>query len=377
MKKSLLFLPALCILACTNAKYDGYTIKATFTGIDSALVIVKTQAKSDIPADTIQMVKGKFTLQNKLVTPEAYIVTIQGNTPVRFPLYLENCVFTVTGNIDDIKNIIVSGGPYHAVMDSIAKAKEAITANYPSMEELSKEYSDPATTAARKEELQTIAQELSGKVNEVETNYIAQHPTSRIALNRFVSSTLNGLGNDATMEELKEQLAAFTAALPEGSENRLIQKAEKTIATLESIQIGMPAPDFTMKDPKGNSISLSDIYPKNKITMIDFWAGWCGPCRQFNPTLVTIYNKHRKNGFGILGVSFDHTESQWTKAIADDKLTWPQISELTYWENTARYLYNINYIPQNVFVDQNGIIVAKRVEGDKMDTFLTDFLKKK
>ena len=376
MKNNLLILLlAVGVIACTP-KYDGYTINATFTGIDSALVIVKTRdaRQTEIPADTVQMVKGKFTLQNKLVTPEPYLVSIQGTTPLDFPLYLENCVFTITGDINDAKSIVVTGGEYQSEMDSLAKAKEAITAEYPSMEELIKEYNDPSTTDARKQELQTIARELSTKVDEIETAYLEQNPTSRMALLRFATT----LGYaEVPVSELEEKLAVFTVALPEGAENRFIQRAEKSIATLKSIQIGMKAPDFTMDDPKGNPITLSAFYKQNKITMIDFWAGWCGPCRQFNPTLVQIYKKHQKQGFGILGVSFDHNENQWTEAVADDKLTWPQVSELKYWDNTAAALYFVRSIPQNIFVDQDGVIVARRVGGEEMDAFLADFLKKK
>ena len=375
MKNLIIIILAAGVIAC-SPKYDGYTINATFTGIDSALVIVKTQLNSDLPSDTVQMVNGKFILQNKLVTPEPYTVSIKGNSSISFVLYLENCPFTVTGDANDTKTIVVSGGRYQAVMDSLSKAKEVIAADYPSRDQIVKEHNDPATTDARKQELQDIFSELSTKENEIDANYLEQNPTSRLALIRFFSS-LGSYGNQASVAELGEKIATFTAALPEGAENRLIQKAEKVIATIESVQIGMIAPDFTMNDPKGNPFTLSDFYKQNKITMIDFWAGWCGPCRQFNPTLVKYYNKHHKNGFGILGVSFDHTENQWVNAIADDKLMWPQVSELSYWNNTAATLYYIRYIPQNVFVDKNGTIVASRLEGEEIDVFLTDFLKKK
>ena len=376
MKQFVYIQLAVCLFACTP-KYDGYTIKATFTGIDSATVILKVQARTnadfDLPADTVQMVNGKFTLQNKIVTPEAYTLSIQSTPLVTFPLYLENCLVTITGDIGDVKSIVVTGGPYQAVMDSLAKVKESISALYPSREEITNELNNPATTQDRQLELRALQRELSTKVNDVDAHYIEQNPTSRFALSRFASSFGQYGADDQGFDQ---KLAAFTAALPEGAENRLIRYATTTVATLQSVQIGKPAPDFTMNDPKGNPIKLSDFYKQNKVTMLDFWAGWCPPCRQFNPTLVQFYNKHRTQGFGILGVSFDHTESQWIQAIADDKLTWPQVSELTYWENTAAKLYYVRYIPQNIFVDQNGIIVAKKLEGDEIDTFITEFLKK-
>ena len=131
-------------------EYEGYTINATFTGIDSAMVILKAQAKTDIDLnikpDTVQMVEGKFTFQNKLTTPEAYTVTIQGTTPISFPLYLENVAFTITGDIHDVRSIVVKGGHYQTTMDSLAKVKESIATSYPSREEIERELRDSITT---------------------------------------------------------------------------------------------------------------------------------------------------------------------------------------------------------------------------------------
>jgi len=368
--KKILFLLAASIFS-QGHEHDSYTISASLTGIDSAMVVLWAQAKTDIALiikpDTVQMVDGKFAFRNKLVTPEAYTITIHRDTPISFPLYLENGVFTITGDINDIKNIVVTGGTYQSTMDSLAKAKEAIIANYPSREVIEQELKDTASTNARKQELQTFLRELTTKTNDVDVNYVEQHPTSRYALSRFLAT----LGHrEVSVAELEEKVIAFTAALPEGMENRLIRQAKKMIATLKSVQPGMFAPDFTMNDPEGNSIRLSDFYKQNKITMIDFWAGWCTPCRMFNPTLLDIYNKYHAKGFGILGVSFDRTQSEWVQAITNDKLPWPQVSELMFWDNRAAHLYLVRSIPQNIFVDANGIIIARRV-GD-IDGFLTD-----
>lgn len=375
MKKVILLLLVSNAFA-QPSRHDGYTINAAFTGIDSAMVVLKVQAKTDtaldIPADTVQMVNGKFTFQNRLITPEAYTVTIHGNTQVGFPLYLENGIFTVTGDMDDTKSIVVNGGAYQATMDSLSRAKEIIAANYSSQEEMNRELNDPAITAARRQELLSSSRELSSRINEVDANYIDRYPTSRFALTRFLST----LGHrEVSIAEWEEKVIAFTAALPEGSENRLIRQAEQMITTLKSVQVGMPAPDFTMNDPEGNPIRLSDFYKQHKITMIDFWAGWCTPCRMFNPTLVGIYQKYHPQGFGIIGVSFDRTESEWIQAITDDHLTWSQVSELSFWDNHAARLYLVRSIPQNIFVDANGIIIARRLGSDKIDDLLNDFLK--
>lgn len=99
---------------------------------------------------------------------------------------------------------------------------------------------------------------------------------------------------------------------------------------------GQPAPDFTVPDMEGNEVAFSSIYPGFKVTMIDFWASWCGPCRNFNPALVEIYNEYHDKGFEIVGVSMDNDKESWLQAIKDDGLTWIQLSDLAYWNTKPR-----------------------------------------
>jgi thiol-disulfide isomerase/thioredoxin len=172
---------------------------------------------------------------------------------------------------------------------------------------------------------------------------------------------------------MDQKIAAFKA-LPEYEANRYLIEVEKAVEALKSVQPGMTAPEFTLNDPKGNPVSLSSVYSQHKITMIDFWAGWCGPCRKFNPTLVEIYKKYNKAGFGIIGVSLDSDESLWNKAIEEDKLTWIQVSDLQFWNSAPAKQYYVRYIPQNIFVDQEGKIIKRQVEKDEIDQFIKEFL---
>ena len=373
MKKLLLPLLALGMFACAP-KHDGFIIKGTITGLDSVSVILSNNARAeaDLVTDTALVVKGNFTFKGKVSTVEPYSITVPGEKPTRIPVYVENVNYTLSADVNDLANAVVTGGAYQTQMNQYNADRKVISEEF-KMEALYAEYSKPETTQERKDEILEINKQYSERSKALEDNFKQDYPTSPYVLIQFV----NGLGqSDATVAEMEETIAQFVA-LPEFAENRYITKVQKDVATIKSVQVGMKAPDFTMNDPKGNPIALSDVYKQNKVTMIDFWAAWCVPCRNFNPTLVKIYQKYNKKGFGILGVSFDREgeHDKWVKAIADDKLTWQQVSELKYWDNTARHLYFINYIPQNVFVDQNGIIIGRRVEGEAMEAFLEEHLK--
>ena len=163
------------------------------------------------------------------------------------------------------------------------------------------------------------------------------------------------------MENLNEVINKNTG-------NKFIGQKVNTFIALkereESISIGRKAPDFTSVDTNGKLVSLEAI--KGKVTIIDFWAAWCGPCRRENPNLVRIYEKYHDKGLEIIGVSLDKDADKWKEAIAKDNLTWAHVSNLKFWEDPIAKQYNVQAIPATFILDANGIIVAKDLRGDEL-----------
>jgi peroxiredoxin len=140
-----------------------------------------------------------------------------------------------------------------------------------------------------------------------------------------------------------------------------------------ALKLGRPAPDFTLPDQDGKMISLSSL--KGKYVLVDFWASWCGPCRQENPNVVAAYKQYSNKNFTILGVSLDKTKDPWLKAIKDDQLTWTHVSDLKYWESIVVPMYNIQGIPFNVLLDPQGNIVATNLRGTSLQAKLSEVIK--
>jgi len=148
----------------------------------------------------------------------------------------------------------------------------------------------------------------------------------------------------------------------------LAKKITKEVQTLARLRIGAPAPELVLQTPEGDTIRVSDF--RGKITLIDFWASWCGPCRRENPNVVRLYQKYHPKGFEIFGVSLDQNREPWIRAIQQDGLVWKHGSDLKGWNSVAAQTYGVNAIPYTVLIDEQGRIIAKGLRGSQLEAFL-------
>jgi len=144
--------------------------------------------------------------------------------------------------------------------------------------------------------------------------------------------------------------------------------------SMTSVNIGSVAPDFSAPSPDGKMISLKESM--GKVTLIDFWASWCGPCRQENPNVVALYNEFHDKGLNIIGVSLDKEgdAQKWKDAIAKDGLTWNHISNLKHWKEPIAEQYNVKSIPATFLLDASGKIVAKDLRGEELKAKVKELL---
>lgn len=144
-----------------------------------------------------------------------------------------------------------------------------------------------------------------------------------------------------------------------------VAEAEKRLERQNFLSPGTKAPDIVLPDPDGEMQSLSDL--KGNYVLIDFWASWCKPCRMENPNVVKMYKKYSKDNFEIFGVSLDRDRAKWLKAIEEDGLTWPHVSDLKFWNSAAAQLYNVQSIPYTVLIDPEGKVVATKLRSRALE----------
>jgi peroxiredoxin len=368
MKKAIyLFILVSFMVSCTS-KETGYTIKGKIAGADSVTFILqKREGGKYVKIDSATVVKGEFTIKGGKVDYPLYVTLMAKNMRKGMSFFLENSNITISGHIDSLYQAKVTGSKTQDEYESVMKMEEPVNEK---MSELSKAYSEISEKGnkASLDSIMAIYKDLNEKARQIEKDFIRNNPSSYAA-----PVILQGISYEMDASEIESLVNVLDTNV---AKTEIVVTLKERAEKMKSVEIGRTAPDFTMNDVDGNPVTLSEIYGKSKLLLVDFWASWCGPCRRENPNVVKAWKDFNKKGFNILGVSLDRPgdKEKWMQAIKDDNLTWNHVSDLQYWNCAAAKLYAVNSIPANFLLDEKGTIIAKNLRGEDLYNKLKELL---
>lgn len=367
MKKLILGLFATALLVSCNNNPDGFSIEAKIDGDveNGTKVYLKgvNTLNQPVDIDTTTVENGKFTFTGKadsLDLQYIFIDKLQGNIPV----ITENGTIEIGFHKDSLAFAKIEGTEQNDLFFKFLKQSRTFSKRAMSMRndfEKARANGDLATQEA----LQAESMEMQEQAKNYEITYIKENPNALVSV-LILERVLMGQG--LPENEISEIYETFTPKIKETAAGKRIKKQ---LDSTKNTAIGSKAPEFSAPTPDGKQLALNDAL--GKITIIDFWAGWCKPCRAENPNLVNIYNKYKDNGLSILGVSLDKSREEWIDAIAADGLTWNNVSNVQYFDEIAK-LYNIRAIPAMFILDANGVIIAKDLRGEELEKKIAELI---
>jgi peroxiredoxin len=371
MKKIILITAiALSVFACNQLKDNEFSIKGEATGVENGKkVFIEIQTETGpLAKDTAVVTDGKFELKGITEGIDLGFIRIE-NEQINLPIILEEGKIEVTIVKDSLQKSTIGGTENNekfqkfntdsrVISEKVAKFEKD---NGPVMQKA--QMSQDTVTINKLMKEYNVFQE---EMNVYSKKFIKENNDAYLSVLLLENFLMRQY---LTPEEVKGYFEKLDKKLLETKSAKNIKKA---LDAMTEIGVGKPAPNFSAPSPDGKVVSLKESL--GKVTIIDFWASWCAPCRAENPSVVAMYNELHAQGLNIIGVSLDKDGAKWKEAIAKDKLTWAQVSNLKQWEDPIAKQYNVQSIPATFILDANGTIVAKDLRGEALKAKVKELL---
>ena len=365
----ILVLSIVAFTSCNKIEENTYEISGSVEGVEDGKQVYlhkHTLNSRPVPVDTTEVKNEKFSFKGKVEEPHLHYLFVQ-DVQAPLPFIVEEGNIEMEVYKDSIGLSKLSGTPSN---DDLA-AYIANSSNLRGKVKAIREQVEQAKQQGDQVSMNTLNEtyvEIIEEGKNYDHDFVKSNPDSHMSV--LIMEQMLGT-NSKTPEDISPLYDSLSVAVKETEAGKALGAKLKEATRLTT---GAKAPEFSGPTPEGGVIALKETL--EKVTIVDFWAAWCKPCRVENPNLVALYKEYDDKGLNILGVSLDRKAEDWKKAIEQDSLTWNHVSNLQHWNDPIAKLYNIRSIPATYLLDSEGKIIAKDLRGQALYDKVAELLNK-
>lgn len=325
-------------------------------------------------ADSTVAIDGRFEFKGTISQPALTYISLQ--KPIKPTEIRDNYRFYLEeGNIvlrakDSLRNSNITSGKvnadYRALETDIGPTfKRLVAIRTTAMATPPEQRKTPAFAELEKE-YRTCMDSMEA----IRIRFVEAHPASFISL-----EALNVIAGN-TMQ-FQKTAPLFDKLSPAVKQTPLGKDFASRLETAKKTLNGVVMPSFTSLDTARKEVHLKEVVQHAKVTLVDFWASWCSPCRAENPNVVKAFNAFHEKGFDIISVSLDDNAARWKAAIIKDGMPWHHVSGLKKWDEPVAKFFGIQGIPDNFLLDEQGRVIARGLKGAELYNKIEELLAKK